>query len=858
MDISTVLLNTQSPDASLRRQAEEQLNNALVSQKESFMLTLIQALASEGYAVTGRQAAGLYLKNVLDAKDQAIQQQKIVAWISMDANVREQIKQGALQTLQSPQAIARHTGAQLVAKIGVIELPRKEWPSLLENLLQNVTGGTEGAQHSTLETLGYLCDGLGDESIDQNDTNRILTAIVDGIRSERPDSIRLAAVTALRHSLAFVHENFQRDQERNHIMQVVCEATQSADIRVRVVAFESIATIAGLYYEHLQPYMATLYELSFKAVTSDQAEVGLQSLEFWSSICDVEIALIEEAYFATMENRRSETECRYFVKSVMGQLIPLLTESLKQQDEDQDDTTWNMAMAGATCLGLVAQTVGNDCVDLCMDFISKNIRSTDWHAKEASIMAFGCILEGPETQRLFPIITEAFQLLMECMHDNNILVRDTTAWAIGKICEHHAPCLNKNMIPSLMELLARGLGQEPRVAHNIAFACHNLAKAFDEAPGTEATLNPYFTVMFDKLLETTKRSDCLENNLRGAAYEALCMLIQVGQPEMNQHILSRFPTILQELESTFTTEMSAGGHDPDDKAGLQCLICGTLLVSIQHLGIEIKPFADQIMLNLMKVFNEKNTTADEEAFMAVGALANTLNHDFIRYMPAFAPILLEGLKNSEDYTVCCVTVGVVGDLCRAIEAQFAPYCDPIVATLLESLKNSALNRAIKPPMISALGDIALSIDTEFVRYLHPVMEVLHGASEASKAVDAGDEDLVEYMNTLRESILEAYTGIFQALPKAKVPQLMGPHIGQIAEFLQCLAADMQTRTEEVTQGCVGLIGDMASGVGLLLKEMLLRDFVRQLLTECAMINKDGARNVVEWTRGLIDKICSGQ
>ena len=33
-----------------------------------FMLELTRALASEGFAVLGRQAAGLYLKNVLDAK----------------------------------------------------------------------------------------------------------------------------------------------------------------------------------------------------------------------------------------------------------------------------------------------------------------------------------------------------------------------------------------------------------------------------------------------------------------------------------------------------------------------------------------------------------------------------------------------------------------------------------------------------------------------------------------------------------------------------------------------------------------------------------------------------------------------
>lgn len=68
MDISSVLLSTQSPDANVRRQAEEQLENGLKTQKGQFMLTLTQALASEGFDVTGRQAAGIYLKNILDAK----------------------------------------------------------------------------------------------------------------------------------------------------------------------------------------------------------------------------------------------------------------------------------------------------------------------------------------------------------------------------------------------------------------------------------------------------------------------------------------------------------------------------------------------------------------------------------------------------------------------------------------------------------------------------------------------------------------------------------------------------------------------------------------------------------------------
>jgi importin subunit beta-1 len=241
-----------------------------------FMVTLVQALASEEFAVVGRQAAGLYLKNVLDAKDDALQQQKINAWMAMDPALRTQIKDGSLSVLQSSDPVARHTSAQLVAKIGSIELPNKEWPALLELLLKNVTGGNEGCIHATLECLGYLCDELEENTIDEQDT--------DGIRADRPPAIRLAAVTALRNSLEFVNENFKRKQERDHLMQKICEATQSPDLRTRVVAYECIAAIATMYYEFLAEYMETLCKLTFSAITQDQDEVGLQSLEVWSSM----------------------------------------------------------------------------------------------------------------------------------------------------------------------------------------------------------------------------------------------------------------------------------------------------------------------------------------------------------------------------------------------------------------------------------------------------------------------------------------------------------------------------------------------------------------------------------------------
>ncbi len=55
-------------------------------------------------------------------------------------------------------------------------------------------------------------------------------------------------------------------------------------------------------------------------------------------------------------------------------------------------------------------------------------------------------------------------------------------------------------------------------------------------------------------------------------------------------------------------------------------------------------------------------------------------------MPHFRPFLMNGLRNYEDYHVCAVAVGVVGDVCRALVNKMVPYCDEIVSLLLQDLQ----------------------------------------------------------------------------------------------------------------------------------------------------------------------------
>ena len=99
------------------------------------------------------------------------------------------------------------------------------------------------------------------------------------------------------------------------------------------------------------------------------------------------------------------------------------------------------------------------------------------------------------------------------------------------------------------------------------------------------------------------------------------------------------------------------------------------------------------MTSLLQVFGTKNAAAHEEALMAAGALADKLEKGFERYMLQFKDVVMMGLRNHEEFQVCTVAVGVVGDLTRALGQGLAQYCNEIVQALLEILQVRAVMRS---------------------------------------------------------------------------------------------------------------------------------------------------------------------
>lgn len=726
-------------------------------------------------------------------------------------------------------------------------------------------------KEATLEAIGYICQEIDSEVL-VSQSNAILTAIIHGMRSTEPSGhVRLAATQALLNSLEFTRANFDKETERNFIMEVVCETTQSPDIQIKVAALQCLVKILSLYYQYMEPYMAqALFPITLEAMKSDNDAVALQGIEFWSNVCDEEVDLAIEDTEATEAGRPPARVSRHYAKGALQYIVPILMQKLTKQEELDNDDDWNPCKAAGVCLMLLATCCEDEIVSHVLPFIKSNIKSEEWRFRDASVMAFGSILGGLENSTLKPLVEQAMPTLIELMYDTSVVVRDTAAWTFGRICEIiPEAALNSSFLKPLLESLVTGLKAEPRVAANVCWAFTGLAEAaYEAADVNEETnvpdtycLSQYFDFIIQQLLETTDRLDGAQANLRPSAYEAVMEMIKFSPKDCYVTVQKTTMVILERLQQVLQMESHIVNHgDRSQYNDLQSLLCGTLQSVLRKVTPDDAPkISDAIMTALLSMFSSNSCKSDgvqEDALMAVSTLVEVLGENFLKYMDAFKPFLYIGLKNHQEYQVCGTAVGLAGDIFRALKLKALPYCDEIMSLLMEILGDSTVHRSVKPQILSVFGDIALGIGPVVKKYLDVMIATLGQASQAQ--VDRNDYDMIDYLNELRESVLDAYTGMVQALkgdgpvPNPEV-MLLEPYIPYIVRFIVVVAEDSE-HSDPTVAVASGLVGDLCSVFGVPILQFLDLDSINDMLTQGRRSRVSRTKTVATWATKELRKL----
>lgn len=565
-------------------------------------------------------------------------------------------------------------------------------------------------------------------------------------------------------------------------------------------------------------------------------------------------------------------------------MVPVLLNLLTKQDEDAADDEYNISRAAYQCLQLYAQAVQATIIPPVIAFVEGNLRSDDWHNRDAAVSAFGAIMEGPDEKVLEPIVKSALQILIQMMEDSSVHVRDSTAYALGRITEACSEAIDPaTHLDPLIRSLFSGLQTNPKMAPSCCWALMNLAERFAGEPGTQTNaLTGHFNDSIQSLLTVTARPDC-DNTVRTATYEVLNIFVQNAAQDSVQSVAQLSSVILERLENTIPMQTQVVSvEDKITLEDMQTSLCSVLQAIVQRLDKEIVPQGDRIMQILLQILSSAGTKSSvpEAAFAAISALSNAMEEDFVKYMDAFTPFLYNALGNQEEPSLCSMAIGLVSDITRSMGEQSAPYCDSFMNYLLNNLRSTALSNQFKPAILQCFGDIASAIGGHFEKYLSVVAQVLQQAATVTASPE-GSYEMYDYVISLREGIMDAWGGIIGAMKtssKSKLPpfpncssrtsialtqiptaQILQEHVASIFQLLNIIANDMN-RSEALMRASMGVIGDLADAYpnGELV-EAFRQDWVAAMIKE-TRANRDFQPRTIEtarWAREQVKRQVGG-
>lgn len=815
MDIAGLLESALfGTDPNTRNEAEKQLSELATNQYDQYMSFLADVLVSDAKAEV-RMLAGLGMKNQLTAKDAAVRSQQENRWLALNPELKEKIKLYSIQVLLSGDEKMTSSVPQLVSVIANIELPRNQWPDLIPTIIENTKiEKPVPVKRSCLLTIGYIC-----ESADANDaqimaqSNGILIAIVQGVQANEPSiAVRLTALNSLINSLQFIKSNFDREGERNFIMQVVCEATQADSSELQAAAFACLAKIVQLYYAHMSLYMEkALYVLSVSGMQSEDQNVACMAIEFWSTICEEEFEIAYQLHELSERGEPTDISSYNFALLATNDVLPVLLTLLTRQNEDPEDDDWSVAMAAASCLQLFATTTGMYVVEPTLQFFAANITSQDWRNREAAVMSFGSILEGPEVEQLKPAIQEAIKPILNLIGDPTLQVKETVAWCLGKIAEVALNAVDlANDLQPLLQALLHGLSEHPKVSVNCCWTLMNILEQLCKDASLQETsiMSVYYETFIPALVQLSSKQDN-EYNSRASAYEALSSFVTYSANDTMSIINDIAGEVLSRLEATISLQQQP--MSVDNRTALEELqinILSLLTSIIRRLSSTVLSASDNLMTMFLKLLDaqQPNALIEEDIFIAISAVASAVGPEFQKYMDSFVPYLTKALTNVDSPT-CVTAVGLVADLAQSLGPAIGPYLNGLMDILGVNLNRPSIKRELQPAILSCFGDIATVIGEGFMPYMNVVMQICSSLTQLEPEDNTFES--IDYITAVKEAVLDCYVGIVSSLDKK--PEMLFNYLGPIFQLLELIASDIELAMSESTaRSAVGLLGDIAA------------------------------------------------
>jgi len=594
--------------------------------------------------------------------------------------------------------------------------------------VQNAQGEDITFKVAALETLSYICEELEKGVLNEVEVDRILSAVVTSITG--PNEVKEIAMAALQSVIPFCEKNLKVEAERVLLLGKIIENCKSEVENIKLKAMKCLLEVTKFFYNYIGNDgldaigLITIEEIKKK----DNEDIGVIAIELWSNICYEEIN--------RLKRNSSTAPCMNYIPRASEILLPLLLEALINTISEPDED-WNVSLASACCISLMAEILKDLIVPPVISFVNRCFSSSDWKLKKAGIRAFVSIIKGPNKAMIDKYIYSVINTFLESLQDKQPQIRESIAWAFSKFTESNCNVLvSQQVFTPVIRAFITSLKDTPKISNHICFALSELANELRPSDNQATSfLSPHFSELLEALWSNAFRGDAFgpSVNLAYSSFVAFSNVILSSPPDTLPALEGVFKMVVNDFNNTLNNTFRIPARSED----FQAYLCTALNPIFLKVGSKMDPKIIEAMVNLLVESFKRRGSVYDEGLQAFCGLISGAGKAFQPFTEKFGPYLVHSLRNINDTALCRVAIGCVGDLARALEQGIAIYLKDLVPLLSEILRNPETEYGLKPIAISALGDLAFFAGKAFEEYLNGFLELLKVASALSLKLDDG-------------------------------------------------------------------------------------------------------------------------
>ena len=861
LNIDQLLLQAQGADPNQRNHGMIALDNLAKSDLSSFLMELGTILSNESKDSKIRILSAILIKNSLLHTEDYRQKWKT----QLKKEDKDKVKLLVLSTLASSKKEIRTIASTVIASISKIDVPITEtWPDLLTSLTNNSFNEDINMKLSAIEALGYVCEELNMKSIDSGSVNNILNALIQNlIKTENNKTIILQVLKALYYAIRLAQKNFENKDERKIIMQAIFQIgdkySDDDDVIEKIaMLFIGMLSISS-YYDYIEDFFKQIMSFSFgifeKYKTRDDKKLALFGLEIICSIGDEEVSRSNYEYIklAKIGNEYTiEKKSKGYFARISTDLQNLIEKNvqLSYEDEEEEDA-WNISKACLNLLNLMVQindgkTMGKFYENLAKEIknntlaiinnnnANNNENNSAISNNRAKIwLLLGSCITKVNRMEIAKILNSNLSIIFQDISQNiSLPLKKSASYVILRVTKEIPKLFESSRLGKIIELLSSEMknSRDNLYILNLSHSLRNLIKCFGdlETNKSSCALSPYFEMILSNLYFGAEQ-DIKEFKSRAkttlSRFTTIGALIEYSSHDKQNQIYEIIKQFLIEIEKTQNNidTMLNAGIDKETIFQIQDYYYSLL----QKLFIKYKTkielnFAEKIWQLTETLFKYRKTVFDE-ANLAMAALARNMGKSFetifIKYFPYIDYSIKlysnSSLSKSGLLSLMHCTTSVENNIGKAKE---------IIKTLIDVCISNEVARPNKTIAINIIGNVALFEGSNFSPYLDTVMKLLFSAAQLGFNLGNNmDEDLVEFVKSLRYELIQTFTSIELTFNNNE-NNILTPYIKDIFEFIKSCVSDIKIQDIEILKSILGLLIDLFGIYGGQFKELCNENF----------------------------------